>query len=245
MLEYDTGPAVETSSGVIVRDMVALADWRRRVYELYATVRSMSDPAQAWRAWRNRRDALMQDHPQSPLSSSERATFPGLPYFGYNAGARHLVDLEPVERDAPETQSLRDDGKVRLSPFARTRGLQTAFGGELTVYWIAGYGGGIFLPFADATSGNETFGGGRYLLDGIKGADLGSAATSSCSISTSLTTRPAPTARAGAARWRRRTTACRNRCARASGSAERHGGQAHPRSADGAAAREDQDAGRS
>jgi uncharacterized protein (DUF1684 family) len=173
MLEYDTGPAVETSSGVIVRDMVALADWRRRVYELYATVRSMSDPAQAWRAWRNRRDALMQDHPQSPLSSSERATFPGLPYFGYNAGARHLVDLEPVERDAPETQSLRDDGKVRLSPFARTRGLQTAFGGELTVYWIAGYGGGIFLPFADATSGNETFGGGRYLLDGIKGADLG------------------------------------------------------------------------
>ena len=173
MLEYDTGPAVETSSGVIVRDMVALADWRRRTYELYATVRSMSDPTQAWRAWRNRRDALMQDHPQSPLSSSERATFPGLPYFGYNAGARHLVDLEPVERDAQETQSLRDDGKVRLSPFARTRGLEAALGGELTVYWIAGYGGGIFLPFMDATTGNETYGGGRYLLDGIKGADLG------------------------------------------------------------------------
>jgi len=46
-------------------------------------------------------------------------------------------------------------------------------GGELVVYWIAGYGGGVFLPFADATSGKETYGGGRYLLDGIKGADLG------------------------------------------------------------------------
>ena len=31
----------------------------------------------------------------------------------------------------------------------------------------------MFLPFADATSGRETYGGGRYLLDTIKGADLG------------------------------------------------------------------------
>ena len=29
------------------------------------------------------------------------------------------------------------------------------------------------LPFADATNGTSTYGGGRYLLDGIKGADLG------------------------------------------------------------------------
>jgi len=35
------------------------------------------------------------------------------------------------------------------------------------------YGGGVFLPFADATSGRETYGAGRYLLDTIKGADLG------------------------------------------------------------------------
>jgi uncharacterized protein (DUF1684 family) len=38
---------------------------------------------------------------------------------------------------------------------------------------MAGYGGGTFLPFADATSGRETYGAGRYLLDTIKGADLG------------------------------------------------------------------------
>ncbi|HET6230785.1 MAG TPA: DUF1684 domain-containing protein, partial [Longimicrobiaceae bacterium] len=29
------------------------------------------------------------------------------------------------------------------------------------------------LPFADATSGVDTYGGGRYLYDTIKGADLG------------------------------------------------------------------------
>ena len=29
------------------------------------------------------------------------------------------------------------------------------------------------MPFADATSGDETYGAGRYVLDTIKGADLG------------------------------------------------------------------------
>jgi hypothetical protein len=68
-----------------------------------------------------------------------------------------------------------DDGEVRLSPVARTCGLASRLGNELTLYWIDGYGGGLFLPFRDATSGHATFGGGRYLLDTIKGADLGQA----------------------------------------------------------------------
>ena len=46
-------------------------------------------------------------------------------------------------------------------------------GQELEVYWLEGYGGGIFLPFRDPTGGTETYGAGRYLLDTVKGADLG------------------------------------------------------------------------
>ena len=38
---------------------------------------------------------------------------------------------------------------------------------------MEGYGGGLFLPFLDETNTNETYGGGRYLYDTIKGADLG------------------------------------------------------------------------
>ena len=38
---------------------------------------------------------------------------------------------------------------------------------------MEGYAGGLFLPFRDATSGSETYGAGRYLLDTVKGADLG------------------------------------------------------------------------
>ena len=48
-----------------------------------------------------------------------------------------------------------------------------ADGVTLDVSWLEGYGGGLFVPFADATSGDETFGAGRYLLDTVKGADLG------------------------------------------------------------------------
>ena len=44
---------------------------------------------------------------------------------------------------------------------------------ELELYWLEGYGGGLFVPFADATSGDETYGAGRYVLDTVKGADLG------------------------------------------------------------------------
>ena len=38
---------------------------------------------------------------------------------------------------------------------------------------MAGYTGGLFLPFRDATNGHSTYGAGRYLLDTAKSADLG------------------------------------------------------------------------
>jgi uncharacterized protein (DUF1684 family) len=44
---------------------------------------------------------------------------------------------------------------------------------SLSLFWIEGYGGGLFLPFKDLTNRKETFGGGRYLYDTIKGADIG------------------------------------------------------------------------
>ena len=43
----------------------------------------------------------------------------------------------------------------------------------LGLYWVEGYGGGLFVSFRDATSGTETYGAGRYLLDTVKGTDLG------------------------------------------------------------------------
>jgi uncharacterized protein len=155
-----------------VDGMVALWDWRRRVAELYAQVRA-SEPRPGWELWRAARDELFRSHTQSPLEPSQRAAFPGLSYFDYDASLRVPVSLVPAAGREPIRIDLGCDGLISLTAFAQTKGLRDLFGGELTLYWIEGYGGGVFLPFKDATSGAESYGGGRYLLDTIKGADLG------------------------------------------------------------------------
>ena len=152
-----------------------LWDWRRRVAELYASVRGIGQPKLAWQLWRQTRDELFREHPQSPLEPAARERFEGLPAFDYDPGLRCLAWLEPIEVPAEHQWSGGRDGIIHMHAFARTEGLERSLGSELTLYWIAGYGGGVFLPFKDATSGRQTYGGGRYLLDGVKGADLGAA----------------------------------------------------------------------
>lgn len=153
--------------------ILQLADWRRQVAELYTRIRSEPDPVVAWRDWRRTRDELFAGHPQSPLPSDAPEAFGGLPCYSYDPLLRFLVELEPLAETSGERLEIGADGTVQLVPAGRTNGLDRAIGNELTIYWITGYGGGLFLPFTDATSGDETYGGGRYLLDGIKGADLG------------------------------------------------------------------------
>ncbi|HEX3499038.1 MAG TPA: DUF1684 domain-containing protein [Stellaceae bacterium] len=161
----DTSPALSR--------LVALWGWRRQIAELYAGIRAAAAPEAAWQEWRRTRDALFRAHPQSPLAPHKRAAFRSLPYFAHDPALRFLVELETPPDASAETMTAGADGTVTLLPFARTRGLTTALGGELTLYWISIYGGGVFLPFRDATSGKTSYAGGRYLLDTIKGADLG------------------------------------------------------------------------
>jgi uncharacterized protein (DUF1684 family) len=153
-----------------------LWDWRQRTNNLYHAVRAAADPMVACALWRAERDRLFRTHPQSPIDADARSNFPGLRFFPYAPALRFLVRLTNIEATEEEAVTAGEDGVVRLHPFARTLGLAEALGGELTLYWIMGYGGGVFLPFADETNGGETYGGGRYLLDTIKGADLGTTA---------------------------------------------------------------------
>jgi len=150
-----------------------LWDWRRQVGALYHAVRAAPEPRAGWELWRATRNTLFAHHPQSPLEAARRTGFSGLDLFPYDPALRFAVALEPVEA-AEERLPAGADGEVALLPFARTAGLQAALGGELTLYWIQAYAGGVFLPFRDATSGRDTYGAGRYLLDTIKSADLGS-----------------------------------------------------------------------
>ena len=141
-----------------------LADWRRRVAALYLA-EPRHGPAGV-EAFRRARDELFATHPQSPIAAPARNAFQGLAYFRYNPAAHTDARVEPPGEGEPlEIDTGGPDGAVRLR---RAASLHTPYG-ELTVFWIEGYGGGLFLPFRDATAGADTYGGGRYLTDTIKG----------------------------------------------------------------------------
>lgn len=151
----------------------SLWDWRCQVADLYASVRANPDPQRAWAHWREVRESLYRSHPQTPIEPG--TPFNGLPFFPYDPALRFTVALVPIADGDVQRFPAGADGDLSMRPFARSHGLQDALSGELTFYWLLGYCGGTFLPFADATSGRETYGAGRYLLDTIKSADLGTA----------------------------------------------------------------------
>jgi uncharacterized protein (DUF1684 family) len=149
-----------------------LLDWRRRISALYAEIRSADEPEKAWWRWREVRDELIGSHPQSPLPSASRKDFSGIAYFDYDPTYRVTARVRPAE-----PQRIELPGSAGSS-FGATRFAKAAFplGEEdldLGLYWLEGYAGGLFVSFRDATSGRETYGACRYLLDTVKGADLG------------------------------------------------------------------------
>ncbi|TQN37723.1 hypothetical protein FHU33_4387 [Blastococcus colisei] len=148
---------------------LSLLGWRRQVAALYAAARSAKDPETGWRSWRDGRDELFAAHPDSPLDEAARAAFTGLPYAGYDPALRFEAVLEPAPAARLEVPTAAD-GTVLLDRIG-TAALGAV--GRVDVWWLGGYGGGVFLPLRDGTAGNTTYGGGRYLLDTVKGADLG------------------------------------------------------------------------
>lgn len=140
---------------------------------MYGRVRRAKDPPEATaERFRRERDVIFGTSRQTPLNAEQLAAFRGLDYFAYHADWRTIGTISRSDTRDIELPA-GDDGMVRARRFGDVT--FELFGGthSLPVYWITGYGGGVFLPFRDSTSGNSTYGGGRYLYDTIKGADLG------------------------------------------------------------------------
>lgn len=153
-----------------------LADYRRRVAAMYHDVRGRDlTPRERLRRFRAVKDELFRTHPQSPIPHADRPSFPGLSYWPYDPDLRLKVRLQPAPGE-PERGVPRSGGG-EMHP-QRIGSVSFRLGDDhhrLAVYWFTDYAGGIFLPFRDSTNGTETYGGGRYLWDSAKGADLGSA----------------------------------------------------------------------
>ena len=158
---------------------LATADWRRRVFGLYDDVRECAaaeSPEAAHGLWQRGRNELFATHPASALGDGVKATFAGLDVAPYDPAFRFEAVLE--DDGAGEAMDV-ETGTDGVVPFRRLGTLTLPGLGKLALWKLASYGGGLFLPLRDGTSGRPggTYGGGRYVLDTVKGAHLGEGRT--------------------------------------------------------------------
>ena len=137
-----------------------LADYRERVARMYLAETDLME-------FRRQRAELLLTHPQSAIPPDRRAERQGPRYFPENPAARITVPYSAADGEPGiDIDTGGDDGVLH---YRRMGTLQTPWG-PLALWWLEEYGGGMFLPLRDGTSGHGgTYGGGRYLTDTVKG----------------------------------------------------------------------------
>jgi uncharacterized protein len=153
---------------------IELADWRRQVASLYQRVRAKADPEAAHEVWREGRRVLLRDHPQSPLTPDDPMRETGPRYWPYDRSLRFALAVAPTPQVRSRSVDTGVGGVVTMHAIGEVALPPPFSGSTLTLWWIEDYAGGLFLPIRDGTAGDTSYGGGRYLLDTAKGADLGS-----------------------------------------------------------------------
>lgn len=153
-----------------------LYDYRQRVAAMYVERRAAllggENPEMVWRRFRLRRDQLFREHPQSALDEQQRSAFHSLVYFPYRRTFCVLARIEADSEPASLTVAIDAGAEMKMTRVARLHFSLQGQEAVLALYWLDIYGGGLFLPFRDATGPAESYGGGRYLFDTIKGSDF-------------------------------------------------------------------------
>ena len=157
--------------------MLSLIDWRREIFKLYSEVRDEENGQLAWTKWKSKRNKLFRFHPESPTFNSKRKSGSNFPPILYPYNPNFCLSSKyKILESSVKLEIITDDHSItRIQPFLKTTDLVEKLNIELTIFKILGYGGGLFLPFFDmgCSSKGENYQGGRYLIDTIKGADLG------------------------------------------------------------------------
>ena len=115
------------------------------------------------RAEREQKDTFFALHPQSPIPVEARSHFEGLAYFPPDPGYRFEFPLH--EHKDTEVITVEDTAgnmreMVRWGEFRFTVGGKQC---KLQAYRMDVSEERLFIPFRDTTSGQETYGAGRYL----------------------------------------------------------------------------------
>lgn len=111
---------------------------------------------------REEKAVFFKNHPQSPLTPEQRKRFTELSYFPFNPSLDLELTPHPYD-NKQQVKMLTTTGETRY--YQRWGYVSFEVEGvtlQLTLYAAPGQPG-FFLPFMDATSGDETYGSGRYL----------------------------------------------------------------------------------
>lgn len=111
--------------------------------------------------FRRQKDLFFKTSPDSPIPYGERASFGGLRYYPEQSDLRLVICPEEFPDKATIwmlTSTGDEQEYLRWGEFRFTVDSRPA---RLTIYYAMW--GDYFVPFADATSGSETYGAGRYL----------------------------------------------------------------------------------
>ena len=112
--------------------------------------------------FRQSKDQFMGQDDDSPLTDEQKKAFHGLNYYDENDNLHLILDVEEYE-DAEVIEIQTSTGDVaEYNRWAKISFDVDGEQAELSIYRDT-HGHGYFLPFADATSGSETYGSGRYL----------------------------------------------------------------------------------
>jgi len=120
-----------------------------------------------WRAeveaQRERKDEYFATNERSPLSPDERAEFDGLAYYPVDPEYRFVVELDPDDECERVTVGTSTDGQREYVEWGQ---FSVEIDGEavtVTAYKSDPTDDRLWVPFRDATSGEETYGAGRYI----------------------------------------------------------------------------------
>jgi uncharacterized protein (DUF1684 family) len=134
--------------------------------------------AEAWRAelldHRRRKDEFFADHPQSPLPDEDKDGFEGLTYYEPDPAFRVDADVAPVDADDTIDLEMTQGEPRTYERVARLTFELAGTTGELYAYRQADAPGDedgttLFVPFRDGTTGDTTYGAGRYMEFEVEG----------------------------------------------------------------------------
>ena len=122
------------------------SDWRERI-----------------RQRRTEKDSSFREHPSSPIPDAERDSFESLEYFPLDETYRFRVPLHEYDEKERVTVSTSTEGERE---YLRWGEFRFEIDGEevtLQAYKSDRDDRRLWVPFRDATIGEESYGAGRYL----------------------------------------------------------------------------------